>query len=430
MKGRSKNPKDDPLTFWFTSGGISELLKLQPDAIAMEPTGMHYSAFLAKVCEVEGITIFWVGHQEAVHYRKQHKLPDKNDWADALALGSYAYLYKEQPSYFIQFPAGKLAKIRELFLQQKSLCRFRTPLINRCKQQLAHEFPEAAGVKSGSASKDGRRPLFVWLARRERPLQRTNNYWEKKYRESVACAYNLEISGFTRQLATQIDDYDIWERELRASLTALVYDSEFEKYNQVFDLFNFGLILRSCLLSSIYPISNYEGEAQFKRRIGATRDEIQSGDSQSWKTGSGSKLTRCELYLWAVSVIARPTCRPNSDVGQKITDFYDDWLKKFRENPQEFENQLLEKQRQKSVQKAMAQLKGGLSTLLKKDSTQALNEQMQLIEASLVQSLSFSKKGLGNPNKVETKRKFGKLILGKTIGYTARWLYRILCRSV
>ena len=29
-------------------------------------------------------------------------------------------------------------------------------------------------------------------------------------------------------------------------------------------------------------------------------------------------------------------------------------------------------------------------------------------------------------NKTQARRKFGKLIIGKTTGYTARWLYRLL----
>ncbi len=33
---------------------------------------------------------------------------------------------------------------------------------------------------------------------------------------------------------------------------------------------------------------------------------------------------------------------------------------------------------------------------------------------------------VGSLNKNQVKRKFGKLIIGKTTGYTARWLYRLL----
>ena len=32
-------------------------------------------------------------------------------------------------------------------------------------------------------------------------------------------------------------------------------------------------------------------------------------------------------------------------------------------------------------------------------------------------------------NKYQVQRKFGKLIIGKTTGYAARWLYRLLMRN-
>ena len=32
-------------------------------------------------------------------------------------------------------------------------------------------------------------------------------------------------------------------------------------------------------------------------------------------------------------------------------------------------------------------------------------------------------------NKNQVQRKFGKLIIGKTTGYAARWLYRVLMRT-
>ena len=98
----------DELTFYMNSGGIHSLLALQPDAIALEPTGVHYSRLLADVCQKKGIPVLWVGHCEAVHYRKQNKLPDKNDLADALALAAYAHMYWDKPEFFLWFDPGSL----------------------------------------------------------------------------------------------------------------------------------------------------------------------------------------------------------------------------------------------------------------------------------------------------------------------------------
>ena len=69
--------------------------------------------------------------------------------------------------------------------------------INRGQQQLAREFPEAVGVDSQRQA-DGRRPLWCFLANRDRNLKRKSWYWEKQYRQSVAVQYGVGISAFTR----------------------------------------------------------------------------------------------------------------------------------------------------------------------------------------------------------------------------------------
>ncbi len=84
VKQRSKDPKKDEFTFYFTNAGIAGLLALKPDVIALEPTGIHYSWLVAHICQQENIKVLWVGHQQAVSYRRQNNLPDKNDLADAM----------------------------------------------------------------------------------------------------------------------------------------------------------------------------------------------------------------------------------------------------------------------------------------------------------------------------------------------------------
>ena len=180
--------------------------------------------------------------------------------------------------------------MRELFLQLKSLARFQNPFINRGQQQLAREFPEALGVKSKRQS-DGRRPLWCFLAGRKRQLKQKSWYWEKRYRESVAVKYGIAKSDFTSWIAATIDDIDIQHLEIEKELFVLVYDPQFEKYNLVFDRFNFGLSFRALLLSQVYPIEKFESMGAFKKRIGAAKDEYSSGDMNTLKKG-GSKLCR------------------------------------------------------------------------------------------------------------------------------------------
>ncbi len=134
-KQRSKDPKLDEFTFYFTDSGIAGLLAQKPDAIALEPTGMHYSWLVAHIAEREKVEVLWVGHTQAVSYRRQNNLPDKNDLAEAMAIACYAHIYYGKQNYFISFNPTPIARMRELFLQLKSLARFQNPLLNRARQQ-------------------------------------------------------------------------------------------------------------------------------------------------------------------------------------------------------------------------------------------------------------------------------------------------------
>lgn len=112
----NKRPKDnDPKTFKADADGVEKLLALKPDAVVLEPTGVHYSWIWAHICSSEGIKVLWVGHAEATYYRKQNKLPDKNDQADALALAAYALLHWGDDEFFLQFEPGKVAQMRHLW---------------------------------------------------------------------------------------------------------------------------------------------------------------------------------------------------------------------------------------------------------------------------------------------------------------------------
>jgi hypothetical protein len=152
-KTRSLDPRIDSLTFYINVKGIQGLLDLKPDIVAMEPSGIHYSWLLSHVCQSEGIKVLWVGHTESVHYRKQNRLPDKNDLADALAIAAYTFTYLDKPEYFLQFDPGSVTRLRELYLQLQSLNRIQSPVINRARQQLAREFPEAA-LKNSPQARD------------------------------------------------------------------------------------------------------------------------------------------------------------------------------------------------------------------------------------------------------------------------------------
>jgi uncharacterized protein involved in tolerance to divalent cations len=422
---RSKDPKEDPLTFYFTKGGIAGLLALKPDAIAMEPTGVHYAKFLWHVCESQGIPILWVGHQQASNQRKSYGLPDKNDLADAFAIACYASLYRDHQAYFIDFPE-EVRRIKELYLQLKTLARLSSPLISRLRQQLVYEFPEAAAVVI--QPQDGRRVLPTWLCGRDRG-KRKHPYWDKRYRDSVAHHYGIEISSYTRKLAEMIDDYDLWVLEIEKELYSLVNAPLFARYNRVFDDFGFGLRARAILLSLVYPFERFESIGAFKRRIGATKDEVSSGKSIAWKTGVGSKLCRTELYLWVYTSICGKTNRPQSRIGKLITDKYDSWIEQ-TENPEAIEAQIRQRMQSEALQKVKEAFLRAVKPLIPQSETGNLSTVMAMVELSLKSTIDVNTSAEKlKLNRKEAKRRLQNLIMTKTANYAARWLYRSLKSS-
>jgi len=331
LKHRSKDPVEDKLTFYFTKTGISHLLKLKPDVIVLEPTGVHYSWLLAHICQCEGIEVLWVGHAEATHYRKSHKLPDKNDLADALALAAYSCDHWGKTDQFLQFEPGAIVQIRDLYLQMKSLTRVQSPIINRVRQQLCREFPEAA-FKNSQPGKDGLSPLWAWLGNIERPGVRRNFYYDRLYDKSVAPEYGIEISQFSRRYAELLCQIHSWEHEAEQKIAELIYLPQFKAYNRTFDKFGIGLRPRALLLCHMYPLSKFESLGSFKKRLGMAGDEISSGDRKGWNAGSGSKMCRTELYLWILIAIAPKGSRPRGAIGERLGEFYDKRQEQFEKN--------------------------------------------------------------------------------------------------
>ena len=436
IQSRNKDPLLDPQTFFVCQRGIDQLKKSREitvkakllkdlftsypeiEGIVLEPTGMHYSRIIAKAAEKAQIKIYWVGHQQSRHYRAGLKLPDKNDLADAFALAHYTLTYQLQENYFLEFKQDT-SRIKELFLESKFLSKIQTAQIARLKQQLSYEWPEQsqATIKE---QKDGRRPLIVWLSARdwERNLKRRSKFYSE-YAKSVSHDYGIEISQFTRNLASQIDDQDIWQAELKTQLQVLVYAKEFETYNQIFDEFKFHLGLRAILLNLAYPFSRFDCMGGFKKRIGSAQREESSGNTSTWKTGDGSKLARTELFLWTMNQVINSKSNGDSDVLILIKKRYLIWKEMYGSNAEEY----IKKYQEQTIIRLEKKVED-LLTMTDFDAT--LLTRLENILASLKTLKCKETTQINNQN----SKKFGILILNKTIGYTARLLYRRLRDSI
>ncbi|MDY7004006.1 MAG: transposase [Cyanobacteriota bacterium] len=331
FKDNKRLKKNDYLTFNINSESVGEFVKFlqNSDGLVMEPTGGNYSYLWAKIAETHQIPVFWVGHTEVKYLRKSERLPDKNDQADALALAIYALKNWGKSEAFLQFQPGLIKQINDRYLQLHSLARIQSPIINRLKQQLAREFPEVAHITSIPAS-DGLSPLWSWIAGRKRYTQNGANRYSKKYEKSVAPQYGIEISKFSKFLANQLCELHLHEFQIRRELNDLIYSPEFDRFNQIFNLYNFGLMARAMLLVRCYPFSRFESEGAFKRRLGFGREERSSGDVEKFSK-SGSSLARSELYLWCVTVVGKKNL--TSRVGLEIVAKFEYYREQLQKDP-------------------------------------------------------------------------------------------------
>lgn len=432
-KARSRTPDKDFYTFRFChdvyekvikpgtkatkinsdtllTRGIDTFLSWGVEAVCMEPTGMHYSAFIAKVCEFHKIKVIWVNHSKCKAFRIENEMYDKTDMADAFALACFAQMHLprlDSSSYFIRFDSKLIPDLRRLYMAHKFFTRQDTQLLNRIQQHLSYEFPEIDLFKSPvdqDHRADNRRPLICTIAGIDRGRSRASN-WVKRLKDSIAKEYGINISEITKLVASDIDRLDLRLMDIEQRMKSIIYD--FPVYNQVFDEFKIGFIHRAILLALIYPFSTrFDNPASFKRRLGLVTVEEQSGKKFGQKKGSSSALCRREWYLWVCSAIKlAPDFRSNADVLQPIFEYHDRVNASYSNDSEKLQKMLADKYKQKIKTKMIASIPPELPLATRK---------------LVIASLDFE--NLTVPESAISKG-FGNLVIMKVAGYTSKKLY-------
>jgi hypothetical protein len=302
-------------------------------------------------------------------YRGGKNLPNKSDSADALAMAAYSLDVEHHTEsgelnlrYFLMHRPDPIDSLRELCQQLEHLNRVQSPIINYARQMLAWQFPEVAHMKSTSV--DNLPPLWGWLAMRESEVSPTS--WKRlqnQYSKSIAKAYNLNIDPLLQLHADWLCDIKKTEQRIEGEIRKLLADDCFKVYNSIFDLFGFGLRVRSRLLSRIYPFEAFLAEGKpliehearevkkvekerrdgvnvikafpgdikrvkrnrsrdaFKMRIGMGTVLEQSGDELVEKA-SGSALCRMALWQYVLCQVETGKLKRNP-VTQRLLDYKD-----------------------------------------------------------------------------------------------------------
>lgn len=435
----SDSKKYETLRIYANKDGLDALLYLKATykirAIGMEPTGLSYTAIFSHICDQEQIPIKWVGHIEIANYRRSHKLPNKNDLADAVAIGDYLITNWDSPEHFIEFAAKPIDRIREIYLQLGSLARIQSPIANRRSQMLANEFPEAAFKTSNQSPSDGISPLLAFLAGIERNTQRKNYYYQRLYADSIAPKYGIQISLFTRRLAQMNADIHLWEKELEHELQDFLNQPQFLKYNRAFDELGFGIRTRAIVLSQVYPVERFgrfnrltgkfsykKSLAAFKQRLGYGGEQADSGDKEQRKT-SGSKLCRKALYLYVLDRIAPQKQRISTQAVQKLARFYDERINGFNYQ------QWVEAQARSSRLKLLTDLEIKLRDSMDPASfgllAGELTRQRQQIKNEQIDITTLRQK----PTLFESRKGYGSLTISHTAARAVRILFKLLIQD-
>ncbi|TAE78201.1 MAG: IS110 family transposase [Oscillatoriales cyanobacterium] len=322
--------------FDATAAGISGLLALIgdiPTVAVMEPTGVNYSRLWGTQLARAGVEVRLVGHKELRSFREHHLgLPDKDDDADALALAIYGWDYFDVPRRFVQVRSQTVVEIRRLVLRLAHLNRVQSPIINRARQDLAWQFPEAALVRSVRSGE--RVPLlWGWLCGQRQSV---------KYDLMLEKSIGLGITDELRRHAARICDLQREEMLLEFQLSKLVSQPQFLPYRKVFARFGFGRRVEALLLSQIYPFENYLGAdgkpevkirkgrksgkptkrhlslRRFMKALGCAPSQESSGDLQKSRVVGGSDLCRKALWQWVFTRIEPSRCRLKNDIGDRL----------------------------------------------------------------------------------------------------------------
>lgn len=311
--------------FYTDAAGIKGLLALKPDVAVMEPTGVNYMKLWAAHLAQNGVKVVLVGHKQLRSYRENLGLPDKDDPADALALACYYQQHYKSESRFVRQRDPVIAQIRDIVLRLYHLNRIQSPIINRIRQDLAWQFPEAASVSLDAVV------FWGWLAGERKSLK-----YDHLYAATVGLGLKVETVNNAAALCELVRREQVLELEMRR----LMKDSRFLPYCKVFATFGFGERISALILSQIYPLENYlvdgkpevkirkgrnSGEPtkrhlsrrRFQKALGVAPTREDSGDKRSTKK-AGSSLCRMALWQWLFTRIEPKKSRVKNGLGEQL----------------------------------------------------------------------------------------------------------------
>jgi Transposase IS116/IS110/IS902 family len=303
-----------------SAAGLSYLLSLKPDVLVLEPTGVNYIKFWTTKCAEAGVKIALVGHKQSREYRNNLRLPDKDDEADALALACYYLEHHADPIQFVRIRDGITSQLRDAALRLKHIDRIQSPLVNRLKQDLAWAMPEVSGSVNAIL-------FWKWLAGDAR-----SNRYDALAVETCGLGITQNMQAMAKLLV------DLWrqKRIVESQMLELLNHPQFDRDRQVMKKYYLPNIAIAILIGQYYPLSNFLGAdgteimqlagsrrtatktlkpvslRRFRKALGVAPVRESSGKSPTKTRKAGSRICRCQLWLWSMSAFERKKSKTKS----------------------------------------------------------------------------------------------------------------------
>lgn len=244
---------------------LEGIQSLEPDLIVLEPSGGHYERVFTNWFSQKGLN--WrraVGYR-VDGYRKDQGL-HKTDPLDALLLACYGFDKLHDPRAWIQ--ECELPELRELGLQRFGLVKIQKRYIQKIRQQLEHEFPEAA---TKQIKRDWREPpvngLINWIA--DGTKNKSYTYWQKTYEGGVRNrgvkgkeridpgTIGSGLTSYTRMLAVQLTN--LWNEilEIEDRCDEILKRPELSAYIEAMDYCELNRETQVFWITRIYPFDRF-----------------------------------------------------------------------------------------------------------------------------------------------------------------------------
>ncbi|WP_310485436.1 transposase [Chamaesiphon sp. VAR_48_metabat_403] len=319
---------------YLSAAGLKQILDLQPDVLALEPTGVNYTRLWVRKMSEHGVKVALIGHTQLKSYRKNLQLPDKDDPADALAIGAYYAEHYQSPQLFVLLRDETTAQLRHISLRLSHLARLQSPAINRLKQDLAYAFPERANVSSNAVL------FWRWLGGRAKSI---------RYDAELAGSIGLGLSAEIILEASLLAQIQAEECRIEFELRSLLDDSQFLPYRKVLKKYGFGERAQATIISQIYPLENFLDEfkqpivlttkgkksgtmtakhislRKVSKMLGVAPTREQSGKSKDVTKKAGSQLCRNAFWLWLFTRIEPERSRLQNQQGQEIVKIFTEY---------------------------------------------------------------------------------------------------------